>query len=296
MKKSTETKSLNTCCDVVQKTSRSSGKDKLSLLILTLVFLGIVGLGIFSYYKFILPNINNLDNSILILTLAFSFLAGTVVFAAPCPCSIAILPSYMAYYLTTDDQKENFGKAAGKGLIAALGMSTFFVLVAIPLFLIGAATSLQSITNSLLVVVGIVFIIMGASYFLKKDFRFGFERLSTTMVDKINSSKVKRPLVKIYLFGAAYAAGSTVCTLPVFLIVILSPFLVGKFLNGLLGFLAFLMGVGLSMVIVTTMTASYKDLLLNKLSIAGNTLKKISSALLIIVGIYLLYVYFGQII
>ena len=50
------------------------------------------------------------------------------------------------------------------------------------------------------------------------------------------------------------------------------------------------------MVIVTTMTASYKDLLLNKLSIAGNTLKKISSALLIIVGIYLLYVYFGQII
>ena len=111
MKKSTKIKPLNTCCDVVQKTSESSGKDKLSLVVLTLVFLGIVGLGVFSYYTFILPNINNLDNSILSLTLAFSFLAGTVVFAAPCPCSIAILPSYMAYYLTTDDHKENFGNA-----------------------------------------------------------------------------------------------------------------------------------------------------------------------------------------
>ncbi|MCH8003236.1 MAG: hypothetical protein IH934_01285 [Nanoarchaeota archaeon] len=277
------------------KMPKSSGKDKLSILVLTLIFLGIVGLGIFSYYKFILPNINNIDNSILILTLAFSFLAGTVVFSAPCPCSIAILPSYMAYYITTGDKEETFGKAAGKGLIAALGMSTFFVLIAIPLFLIGAATSLQSITNSLILVVGIVFIIMGVSYFLKKDFKFGFERLSSGMVGKINSSKIKSPKVKIYLFGMAYAAGSTACTLPIFLIVILSPFILGKFAIGLFGFLAFLIGNGLSMVIVTTMTASYKDLLLNKLSIAGNTIKKISSALLIVVGIYLMYVYFWQV-
>ena len=281
---------------------KSSGKDKLSILVLTLIFLGIVGLGIFSYYKFILPNINNIDNSILILTLAFSFLAGTVVFSAPCPCSIAILPSYMAYYITTGDKEETFGKAAGKGapyrdsnLGRPLGMSTFFVLIAIPLFLIGAATSLQSITNSLILVVGIVFIIMGVSYFLKKDFKFGFERLSSGMVGKINSSKIKSPKVKIYLFGMAYAAGSTACTLPIFLIVILSPFILGKFAIGLFGFLAFLIGNGLSMVIVTTMTASYKDLLLNKLSIAGNTIKKISSALLIVVGIYLMYVYFWQV-
>jgi len=42
---SNKTKQTIASCDVVQKTSKSSGKDKLSVLVLTLVFLEIAGFG-----------------------------------------------------------------------------------------------------------------------------------------------------------------------------------------------------------------------------------------------------------
>lgn len=215
-----------------------------------------------------------------LLSLAFS--AGAAAFINP--CSFALLPAYLSYFIGRKEEDlesvsilENSLRGIKYGGIATLGFAAVFLSIGALVSLIGA--QIKPFISPALLIIGVVLVILGALWVIDKPLMY---------LPSI-TKKVKLSKTSFFLFGAAYALSSLACVFPIFIMITFSALSTGGFLSGLLVFLSFTLGMGTLMIIVSLGMALSKKALIEKFEAARKYTTKIAGLILILAGIYLTY-------
>lgn len=215
--------------------------------------------------------------------LYFSFIAGLAAFFAP--CSFALLPGYISYYISkysNRDRKNSFFRNVLDGMlfgiIASTGFFTIFGLAGAAVMLLGQYV--KQIIPWIAVITGIILIVLGIAMFFSE---FAFFQMPTINIARQNKK------LGVYLFGIAYAIGSLGCVFPIFLSVVIQGLSYNSFLNGAYTILAYIVGMSLLMIGVTAFAFAAKHVILSKLEKILPYFRKISCAILIAAGIYMIY-------
>lgn len=210
----------------------------------------------------------------------FAFAAGLVAFFAP--CSFAILPGYISYYISRKSKKKNFSAGIVDGLIfgliASLGFFTIFGLAGIGV--LAAGQFIKQFIPWIAVITGAILIIIGISMLLGKN-------ISYFQLPKINLVR-KNEKLGVYLFGIAYAVGSLGCVFPIFLSIAVQG-IASTPANGVYIILAYILGLSSLMVIITAAAFGARHFVLAALDKYLIYFKKSSALIFIASGTYMIY-------
>lgn len=206
---------------------------------------------------------------------AFALGAGIATFFAP--CSYALLPGYVGYYVaTTKDESPPMRGVLARGGAAALGVfGTFLVLSAVA---IAASEFVERHLPAVEILVGLLLIGLGLAVVTGRTGSF-----------HVALPKRRSTVLGFGLFGALYALAATACVLPLFLSVAfqsltLSPTETAIVLGSYAG------SFGVLMVVATVATAVGHDALTEKIATHTGTLTRIAGVVLVFAGIGQLYV------
>ena len=131
-------------------------------------------------------------------------------------------------------------------------------------------------------IVGIILIIMGIVVLLGVNLKLPF---------KMKTSASGKGYVSLFAYGILYALAAAGCTAPIFISVVIKAFASSTFIDGLLVFFSYALGLGVLLVIVTILVASAKEAMITKMKRIMPYVQKIGAAVLIVVGIWLIYYY-----
>ena len=210
------------------------------------------------------------------LAFAFAFSAG--VFSLFSPCSYALLPGYVSYYLGAE-----FGvvKALTGGLACTFGLITVFAVVG------GLASSLGELVPQIIpqldIVAGIIIIIMGLRNLLDLKMPFIYPDIMPS---------VKQGFLGLYIFGIVYGLVGVGCSAPIFVSVLFYSMSKGIF-YGVLSFITYALGMGVPLIVTTVLLSQARDYLIQRINMATERIQRSSGAVLIIVGLYLIYFYYA---
>lgn len=214
------------------------------------------------------------------ILLSFAFLAGLQAFFAP--CSIALIPAYVGYYVSEKNEQEShtqqllFGLKAG--LMASLGLITIYAIFGIILALLGKLIApfmpwIELSTGGLLLFLGVA-VLLGYDFALRPP-----------VVIQTQSNGAKR----FYFFGVAYALGAIGCTLPIFLLVIFQALAQKGVWGGFANFLAYSTAMVSLMIIFSLIAAVSKTAISRFLKQYMFTIQKCAGVLVLFAGIYMVY-------
>jgi len=264
-------------------------REKRNAVIFVLVLFVLLGtmvvVGYTQYFKIIIPSLAGINNLPLYITIIFGFLAGMLSFFAP--CSIAILPSYISYYLGLSEDKTHsrIGNSLKVGLFASLGMILFYVILGSVFILLAQINASANFIRILVPIMAIVLLFLGIKFVSGESFELRFlKKISSYIVptkDRTNRN--------MFLFGIAYAGGSIACFLPIFILLIVFPFLAGNFILGFFAFTSFAIGKSLLMISTTVMIGFSKNTMMHKIFLSTDIIQKVGGVVIILVSVYLGY-------
>ncbi len=216
-----------------------------------------------------------------VILLSFSFLAGLQAFFAP--CSIALIPAYVGFYVSEKSETNNklqqllFGLKAG--VFASLGILSIYVVFGIIFALLGKLIApfipwIELLTGGLLLFLGTA-TLLGYEFAIKPP-----------VIIQTRSNGIKR----FYFFGVAYALGAVGCTLPIFLLVIFQSLAQGGPIGAFVSFAVYALAMVSLMIIFSLIAAVSKTAIsrfMNKYMLA---IQKSAGLLVFFAGMYLVYV------
>lgn len=140
-------------------------------------------------------------------TMAFALGAGVATFFAP--CSYALLPGYVGYYVAaTENESPPMRGILARGGAAALGaLGSFSILAAVA---VAASDLVERYLVAVEVLVGVLFIALGIAVVSGR-----------TGSLHVPLPKRRSTILGFGLFGAVYALAATACVLPLFVAVAL---------------------------------------------------------------------------
>jgi len=217
------------------------------------------------------------------ILVSFSFLAGLQAFFAP--CSIALIPAYVGYYVKQETGDSNkiqqllFGLKAGS--FASLGLISVYVVFGIVLTFFGRL--IAPVFPWIELVTGGLLIFMGSSTLLGYEFA-----IKPPVVIQTKSNGVKR----FYLFGVVYAFGALGCTLPIFLLVIFQSLAQKGILGGVINFTAYALAMSSLMIVFSLISSLSKSAMHKFLARYMVIIQKSAGVLILLAGVYLVYLAF----
>jgi cytochrome c biogenesis protein CcdA len=215
---------------------------------------------------------------------AYAFTLGMV--ATVNPCGFPMLPAYLSFFIGTDADE---GAAPGGGwagsripraLLAAaavsLGFMAVFTVLSVPLD--AGVTTVYRVMPWLTIAVGVLLIAVGVGMLLGYKPTLALPRLERGGRDRRFGSMV--------LFGVSYAIASLSCTIPLFLSVVANR--TGPAASALT---VVAYGLGMSAVLtgLTLALALARDSVVARVRRLLPHLQRVSGALLVAVGLYLVY-------
>ncbi|MCZ7628126.1 MAG: cytochrome c biogenesis CcdA family protein [Microthrixaceae bacterium] len=230
-------------------------------------------------------------------TIALAFVAGAV--ATINPCGFALLPAYLSYFLGLDDSTSDdstSGRSASERgvtsagvdpVLKALGVSSAVTLGFLTVFgIMGVVWSsvsgwLGTRLPYFTIVVGIVLVGLGIAMLR------GFEPVVD--LPKLHLSDRRRELSSMFLYGVSYAIASLNCTIPVFIAVTSTTLTGSEFLAGVATFLAYGLGMGATLAVLTIAVALAKAGLIARFRSLLPKMNAISGVLLILAGSFVTY-------
>lgn len=238
------------------------------------------------FYGYVVPQTNNLTTFSFIGLFAFAALAGIMVNFGP--CSLAVLPAYLGFYLSQEDRKKKpVLRAIKLGSIAALGVFIFYLLLGVVLS--GVGVTAAQYAPRLKLVVAVIILILGIMLLRGKELRFGF--ISQFKDSVIQASQSKNSKLGLLGFGIIYGAGGLSCFLPIFLPLVFFPFVKGQFGESLISFIIFALFQALFLIGATVAVALGKQSLLRKMMGKTEMVKKIAGAILILTSFYMFSIF-----
>jgi len=244
---------------------------------------------------------------------ALAAVAGVSTFFSP--CAFPMFPGYMSLFLgltasgaearlaSSTSYKGAVRRAVFAGSVTAFGMIVVFL--AIGVILLFAANAVGANVPYLLIVVGGALVVLGLllltnlQYWrlvepLQRLWGWMRGRKSTVEVAPIGPTAPsgRAFYAKLFGYGMGYAAAAAGCVAPVIFSAILAGLALGL-LGGIVNILIFSLTAALLMVVVTVMLAMAGARFVNQLKAYTPVIKKVSAAVLIVVGVYMIY-YFNQ--
>ncbi|OGC52388.1 hypothetical protein A2982_00840 [candidate division WWE3 bacterium RIFCSPLOWO2_01_FULL_39_13] len=215
-----------------------------------------------------------------IVLVSFSFLAGLQAFFAP--CSIALIPAYVGYCVkeetgaNTKIQQLLFGLKAGS--LASLGLISVYVVFGIILSFFGRF--IAPVFPWIEFTTGGILIFMGVSTLLGYEFA-----IKPPVVIRTHAKGVRR----FYLFGVAYAFGAIGCTLPIFLLVIFQSLAQKGMVGGFVNFAAYALAMSSLMIVFSLISSLSQSVMQKFLAKYMAAIRKSAGVLILLAGIYLIY-------
>ena len=212
-----------------------------------------------------------------------AFTAGMV--ATVNPCGFAMLPAYLSYFLGTDDAGSDEAADAQAGILRALAVGGVVTLGFLLVFgTVGLAVSHLSLSISrvlpwVTLVIGVGLFVLGIAMLR------GFELV--VRLPKLERGGTTRGLGSMFVFGISYAVASLSCTLPPFLAVTATTFNQLSYVSGVSVFLAYGLGMGLVLTVLTVAIALTRVSIVGHLRRALPYIHRISGGLLVVAGAYL---------
>lgn len=227
------------------------------------------------------------------IVLGFALSAGMA--SAFNPCGTAILPSYLAYLFVQagfDDAASGGGSAPATarrvlvGLWAGLLMTAGFILVFVGggLAINVAVQAVRAVLPWLAILVGALLVVVGLVMLAgRKPAWFSLPQLM-----RLQPKRTGRGWATFFLYGLAFATASLSCTLPIFLVVVAQTF-AGGFLQGIVGFVLYALGMGLVVTALSVAVALARETVQRWLGSILPAMERLSAVLIIVAGAYLLY-------
>jgi len=267
---------------------KASGK----LIFLFLIILALVagGYGLFIWFV-----INVMKGGVAFGLLFVAVVAGVASFFNP--CSFPILPAYLAQYYTTKEPGQDAHKKKKimlSGLIAALGVTTFNIILGLVIGILGvgfgkslglAGGEPSSFVRWLRGVIGGLLLLLGFSHATGRGINFDFlQRLAPR--SRVN--KTQSHFGKIFSYGFGYTLLGIGCGGPILAGLSVFALTQGGFAQVLLAFLVYSLVMALLMILVSTLVALSKETLLRDLGKSVVLIKRVSGMLLLLVGLFLI--------
>jgi len=104
-------------------------------------------------------------------------------------------------------------------------------------------------------------------------------------------SSTQKGLPGLFLYGIAYGLATLGCSAPIFFSTLFYALTSGGFLAGIVTFVVYAIGMGLPILLITILLAKTKTQLLNRVMNVMPWFEKISSVIIIAIGIYLISYY-----
>ncbi|MGQ0630843.1 MAG: cytochrome c biogenesis CcdA family protein [Sporichthyaceae bacterium] len=216
--------------------------------------------------------------------LGFAFSAGTV--AAFNPCGFALLPAYLGLFLAGDDDADSRrGPVAAVGRAAAVAacvVAGFVLVFGIAGLLISqTAVTVQEYTPWLTLVIGAALVPIGLAMLRGWTPKIRLPRVS-------RAGKGTGPMA-MFWFGVSYATVSLSCTIPAFLVAVVSTFSNDGAGAGLLVFVAYTAGMASVLVVLTVVVATAQQGMLARIRKVLPYVNKTAGVLAILAGSYVFY-------
>ena len=98
-------------------------------------------------------------------------------------------------------------------------------------------------------------------------------------------------LIGLYTYGIIYGLAGVGCSAPIFISVLFYSMSKGLS-QGALSFVAYALGMGAPLIVTTVLLSQAKDYVIQRINMATEKLQRVSGAVLVAVGIYLIYFYY----
>lgn len=217
----------------------------------------------------------------------FAFSAGTV--AAFNPCGFALLPAYLSLFLAgaTEERPAGVARATGRAVLVAVSVAAGFVLVfgIAGLLISQTAVTVQEWTPWVTPVIGAVLVPVGIAMM-----RGWTPKLRLPAVRRVGDGTGPAAM---FVFGVSYATVSLSCTIPAFLVGVVSTFTEEGAGSGLLVFGAYAAGMTAVLVVLTVVVATARQRMLGALrrvlpyvNITAGALAAVAGAWVAYYGVY----------
>jgi len=215
-------------------------------------------------------------------SLAYAFGVGMV--ATFNPCGFAMLPAYLSYFLGLEGEQDEAPDASILRAIAVGASMTAGFLVVFGLLGLVLEPALTTINRRLpwvTIVLGVVLLALGVAMLAGRTLSV---RLPT-----FGRGPESRELSSVFLFGISYALVSLSCTLSLFTAAISTTVQDENLLLGILAFLAYGLGMGLVLMVITLAIALARQSLVKNIRRVLPYINRVSGALLVLAGLYVVY-------
>ncbi|MEM9034240.1 MAG: cytochrome c biogenesis CcdA family protein [Actinomycetota bacterium] len=212
--------------------------------------------------------------------LAFAFTAGLV--AAINPCGFAMLPAYLSFFLGREDADDrDTAKAVTRAITTSLSLALGFLAVfaVVGSLLNAGVDGLRDVLPWVVIVIGVAMVALGVSFVLGRKMVVNLPRLQRGGTD--------RSVGSMALFGASYATASLGCTLPLFLVAVVTR--PDGFASGLVSVIAYALGMTLTITALTVSMALARSTVLTNLRRVMPHVERISGVLLVLTGLYTIW-------
>lgn len=217
----------------------------------------------------------------------FAFAAGMA--SAVNPCGFAMLPAYLGLYLGggaaggSGNPLRHFPRALLVGAVVTAGFVLLFG-VAGALIGLGAAFLAQALpwfglTVGVLLAIGGAWLVSGGKIYT------GVAARAAAHIGEPTEVGIRG----YFLFGVSYGVASLSCTLPIFLAVLGLSAAGSNFLNILLNFILFALGMGLVIMALTLGMAIFKGAMTRFLRRALPYIQPVGAWLMVLAGAYIIF-------
>jgi len=251
-----------------------------------LVLIALLALTVLGYYGFLffatgkeLPQTYGL--------FAFAVIAAVATFFSP--CSFGLLPSYLSLYVESARKKSK--SFISSGIIVALGMFVFSILLGMLIALIGGgfgkafsvseAGELSNFTRGFRIIIGFVLLFFGIASLTKI-------KIVSKFFHKISRSSEAFSQKGLFFYGFSYNIANIGCAGPIMAGLLILATASG-FEAAIIAFLIYAITMSLLMFLVSIMVSTAKKDFIEKTVSYSAKIQKISAIMLIIVGVFIVY-------
>lgn len=206
---------------------------------------------------------------------------GAGMLAAVNPCGFALLPSYLTTFVL-DPEAPSPASAVGRALRATIALTLGFggVFLLFGLLILPVAASVQAYLPAFTVALGIALAFAGA--WVAAGRKLPTPRLG----GKTGGKPLTASWGAMTGFGVSYALASLGCTLAPFLAVVLTSFRADNPIVGLLLFVVYAAGMGLTVGVAATAVALARRRIVTSMRQASAAVPRIAGVVLAVSGAY----------
>ncbi len=201
------------------------------------------------------------------------------------PCGFAMLPTYLSFFIGSDDGVERSRlrvvlRSIKVGLVLTAGFVAVFGGIGIVIATFLNQSTVTEYVGYITVAVGILLIPMGIAMALGRQI--------TLRLPKMNKGTGSRESRSMFLFGVSYAVVSLSCTIGLFTQAVSNTFTQDGLANGIGSFIAYGVGMGLVILFLTVSLARAKSNVARDMRRILPYVGRVSGIILVIAGVYLI--------